>query len=275
MNGSWSIFVKEFRGHIRTPMAYVMAFVFLILIGYFFQESMNQLNRYTREYPMRIQQINAMRQMNMQAPNMPPPPNIDQSVVQRTYGTMSFLLIFIIPILTMRSFSEEYRSGTIELLWTSPTTSSGILAGKFFGSLSLYVGILTLTLVHVAMAAFFSEADAGPDFGLIVASYIGMFLLGATFISVGLFASSLSENQIISAVISFSLLLFFLVIGTASSYVGNYKAGEFLRYLSVSGHIDSFLQGVIRLRDVVYYLSFTGFMLFLTDRVLESRRWRA
>jgi len=275
MTGAWSIFLKEARGYLHSPMAYVMAFVFLILCGYFFQESMSGLNRYTREYPMRLQQIYAMRQMGMQAPDPPPPPNVDQQVIQRTYGTMSFLLVFILPILTMRTFSEEYRTGTIELLWTSPTTASGILAGKYLGALALYGSILGLTILYVLLAFWFTEPGGSPDIGLVVSSYLGMFLLGGTFLSVGLFSSSLTDNQIISAVISFSLLLFFVVVAAASSYVGNYQAAEFLRYMSLSGHVQDFLVGVVRARDIIYYLTFTWFMLFLTTRVLESRRWRA
>jgi ABC-2 type transport system permease protein len=152
MNGTLSIFLKEVRGYLHSPMAYVMAFVFLILTGYFFQESMNQLNRYTREYPLRLQQIHAMTEMEMQAPQPPPPPNIDQIVVRRTYGTMTFLLTFIIPILTMRTFSEEYRSGTIELLWTSPTTTTGILLGKYLGALALWTAIIRISCVFPAIA---------------------------------------------------------------------------------------------------------------------------
>ncbi len=275
MNGTWSIFLKEVRGYLHSPMAYVMAFVFLILTGYFFQESMNQLNRYTREYPLRLQQIHAMTEMEMQAPQPPPPPNIDQIVVRRTYGTMTFLLTFIIPILTMRTFSEEYRSGTIELLWTSPTTTTGILLGKYLGALALWTAIILISFVFPAIAYWYAESGAGPDTGLLLSSYFGIYLLGATFISVGLFSSSLTENQIISAVISFSLILFFVSIAAAASYVGNFAAGEFLRYLSVSGHVEGFLSGVIRLRDILYYITFIGFMLFVTNRVLESRRWRA
>ncbi len=273
MKGTWTIFKKELRSYLHSPVAYVMAFVFLILCGYFFQESVNYLSRYTHEYPMRAQQAEQMRQYGMQAP-MPPPPNVDQVVIQRTYSVMSFLLIFIAPILTMRIFSEEYRGGTIELLWTSPVTSAEIIAGKFLGSLALYTGMLTLTLLYIAVAYMFTEASAHPDGGIIFSSYLGMILMGATFISIGVFCSSLTENQIVAAVISFSLLLFFLVIGAAADYVGNFSAKEFLAYITFSTHVDSFIKGVIVLRDIVYYVTFTGFMLFLTNRVLESRRWR-
>jgi len=273
MNATWTIFTKELRSYLHSPVAYVLAFVFLIICGYFFQDSMNALSRYTSEYPMRVQQAYQMRQYGMQA-QMPPAPNIDLFVVQRTYGVMSFILLFIMPILTMRVFSEEYRSGSIELIWTSPVKTGEMLVGKYLGAVALYAVILALTLLFIALAYGFAESGAGPDSGLVLSSYIGMLLLGATFISVGVFASSLTENQIISAVISFSLLLFFLVVSAAADYVGNYSAGEFLRYLSISGHVDSFLKGVLQLRDVVYYVTFTGFMLFLTNRVLESRRWR-
>lgn len=272
MSGAWTIFTKELRSYLHSPVAYVLAFVFLILAGYFFQESMNYLSRYSAEYPMRLQQAMQMRQYGMQTP---PPPNVDQIVIRRTYGVMGFLLIFIMPILTMRTYAEEYRSGTVELLWTSPVSTAQVLAGKFLGALTLFLGILALTLLYVAVTFWFTAPDVRPDAGLIVANYLGLVLMGAAFISVGVLASSLTENQIVAAVVSFSLLLFFLVIGAAADYVGNFAASEFLRYLSINGHMDLFMKGVISLKDVIYYLSFIGFMLFLTNRVLESRRWRS
>lgn len=275
MKGAWSVFLKEAGGYARSPMAYVMAFVFLIICGYFFQQAATELNQYSRDYPMRVYQIQTMQEMGMDTPRMPPPPNIDVSVIHNTFSTVSFMLTFIIPILTMRTFAEEYRSGTIEMLWTSPVSSGGILAGKYLAALALYAAILALTLLYVILAFWFTERGAGPDTGLLIGSYTGLFLLGAAAISVGVLASSLTENQIISAVISFSILLFFVVIGAAGSYVGSYKVIMFLQYLSISGHVTSFLRGLIDLRSVVYYLTFIGFMLFLTNRVLESRRWRA
>ena len=268
MKGTWTIFVKELRSYVHSPVAYVMAFVFLILCGYFFQDAMNFLNRYTTDYPMRYQQAQQMRR------DPPPPPNVDIVVIRRTYSVMAFLLTFIMPILTMRLYSEEYRNGTIELLFTSPVTPGQTLAGKFLASFALYAGILVLTLNFVAFAYLYAEEGVRPDTGLILSCYLGLLFLGASFISVGVFASALTENQIVAAVVSFSVLLMFLVIGAAADYVGNYSAAEFLGYLAVNGHADSFLHGVISLRDIVYYITFIGFMLLLTNRVLESRRWR-
>ena len=220
---------------------------------------------------MLVRQAEEMGQYGYQAP---PPPNVDEIVVKRVFGVMSFLLIFIIPILTMRVYSEEYRSGTIELLWTSPVKAEGVLAGKFLASLVLYAGIIGLSLFYIGVAALYTEPGAGPDIGLVFTSSLGMLMLGGTFIAVGIFSSALTENQIVAAVISFSILLFFLVISAAAQYVGSYSASEFLRYLSLSGHMNGFLSGVLSLRDIVYYLTFIAFMVFLTNRVIESRRWR-
>ncbi len=271
MTGTWTIFKKELRSYLHSPVAYVLAFVFLIISGYFFQDSMNYLSRYTAQYPMLVRQAAEMAQYGAQTP---PPPNIDQVVVKRVFGTMSFLLIFIMPILTMRSYSEEYRGGTIELLWTSPVSAEGVLAGKYLATLVLFASIILLSLVYIGLGALYTESGAGPDMGLLLASVLGMLLIGGTFIAVGIFASALTENQIVAAVISFSILLAFLVVSAAADYVGNYAASEFLRYLSLSGHMNSFLSGVLSVRDIVYYLTFIGFMMFLTNRVIESRRWR-
>ena len=269
--GTRTVFTKELRGFVISPVAYVMAFVFLIICGYFFQESMSGLSRYTSQYPMLVQQ--AQQRAEYGAP-MPTLPNVDEFVVKRTFGIMSFLLIFIVPILTMRTYSEEYRNGTIELLWTSPVGSGATLAGKYISTVTLYSAIILLSLVYIAVGTVFTQAGAGPDAGLVFSSFLGMVFLGAAFISVGIFASSVTENQIVAAVISFSILLFFLMIGFASDFVGNYKALQFLQYLSISGHMDQFLRGVISARDTLYYVSFIGFMMFLTYLVIESRRWR-
>jgi ABC-2 type transport system permease protein len=273
MKGTITVFKKEFRGYLHSPVAYVMTFVFLIICGYFFQASMNRLNRYSAQYPMMVQR--AVQYKNMGA-RMPAPPNLDNVVVKGgVFGVMSFLLIFIIPILTMRIYSEEYRGGTIELLWTSPISAGAVLAGKFLAALLLFTCMMTLTLVFIAIAGMYAGAGSGPDIGLVAANMIGVLLMGATFISIGIFASALTENQIVAAVISFSVLLFFLVIGAGAGQVGNYAAAEFLRYLSITGHMDAFQRGVLSGRDALYYISLTGFMLFLTNRVIESRRWRA
>ena len=269
--GTRAIFVKELRGFVISPVAYVMAFVFLIIAGYFFQESMSSLSRYTSQYPMLVQRAQQMAEYGAQ---MPGPPNVDEFVVKRTFGIMSFLLIFIVPILTMRTYSEEYKNGTIELLWTSPVGSGATLVGKYLATFTLYAVIILLSLVYIAVASVFTGAGAGPDIGLIFASTVGTLFIGAAFIAVGIFSSSVTENQIVAAVISFSMLLFFLMIGYASDFVGNYKALQFLQYLSISGHMNYFLRGVLSVQDTFYYVSFIGFMMFLTYLVIESRRWR-
>ena len=172
-------------------------------------------------------------------------------------------------MLTMRLYAEEKKTGTIELLITSPISSVQVLLGKFFACFSLYAIIVSLTMVYF----FILEAYGSPDWGPIFSGYLGYLFLGATFISVGILASALTENQIVAVLLSFGILLMFWLIDWSASFAGP-TAAKILQYVSFIEHLEDFQRGVIDSRDVVFYLSFTFFCLFLTTRVVESRRWR-
>ncbi|MGH9337783.1 MAG: ABC transporter permease, partial [Vicinamibacteria bacterium] len=178
------------------------------------------------------------------------------------------VLLFLLPMLTMRSFSEEIRTGTIELLLTSPLTDFQIVAGKFLGALALYGCMLALTLLHMGVLFFFGD----PEWKPLLAGYLGMLLLGGAFISFGLVFSSLTRNQIIAGFLSFATFLFLWLIEYAESWAG--AAAGFVTYVSVTKHLSEFAKGVVDTRDVVYYLSFIGLGLFLSKQSLQSLRWR-
>jgi ABC-2 type transport system permease protein len=165
----------------------------------------------------------------------------------------------------MRLIAEERKNFTAELLFTSPVRVFHIVLGKFLASYIFFGLMLLFSAVYVVVI----KAYGNPDLGPVLSGYLGLFLLGGSFLTAGLFSSSLTENQIVAAVISFGILLVFWIIGASSD-----AEGSILGYLSIINHLDNFTKGVIELKDIVYYLSFTFFGLFLTHITLESERWR-
>jgi ABC-2 type transport system permease protein len=182
---------------------------------------------------------------------------------------MAVVLLFFIPMLTMRLFAEEKRSGTMELLLTYPLRDGEVLAGKFFASLALYASILVLTLFYPVTVAWFTRIE----WGAVLTGYLGLLLLGAAFLSIGLFVSSTTENQIVAGFGTFGALLALWLLGWfADSAQGALRTT--VQQAAIIEHMDGFAKGVIDTKDLVYYLSVTGFALFLTLRSLESKRWR-
>ena len=178
-------------------------------------------------------------------------------------------MIFIAPLFTMRLYAEERKSGTIELLFTYPVSDAAVLAGKFAACLTAFVILLAGTLPGVIAVALV----ATPAWKVIACGYGALFLLGCAFFSLGTFASTLTRNQIIAAVISFGLLLVLWFIGEAKTSAGP-AVGSILEYMSVSKHFENLSKGLIDSRDVIFYIVFSAFFLFLTLRQISSYRWR-
>ena len=259
MRNFLAIYTKEMRSYFVSPVAYVIAGVFLFLTGYLFRNILMQFNFYCLQF--------SQRQQFMQGgmPNL----NLNEMVITQFFAVMDFIWLMVVPMLTMRLFAEEKKSGTIELLMTSPLSTTQILLGKFFAALSLYMTIVALTLVYCLILELYGD----PDWGPIWSAYLGYLLLGGTFIGVGILASSLTENQIVAVLLAFGTLLLLWLIDWSASFAGP-TAAKILTYLSIIQHLQGFQRGVIDSGDVVFYLSLTFFTLFLTSRVLESRRWR-
>jgi ABC-2 type transport system permease protein len=251
----WPIFKKEMRLYFTSPLAYVVIAVFLVLAGYFFFAIFDFFARASLQVAMN--------------PQMGRELNATDNVLRPLFSNVSVILLLLMPLLTMRLFAEERRSGTIELLLTYPVRDGAVLMGKFAAALALYAVMLILTLLYPAMVAFFTRLEWGP----VLTGYIGLLLLGAAFIAAGIFASSLTENQIIAAMTTFGILLLFWVIGWSAETVGG-AAGRVLSHLSLIEHFDNFGKGVLDTRDVIYYVSFIAFALFLSLRSLEARRWK-
>jgi ABC-2 type transport system permease protein len=182
---------------------------------------------------------------------------------------MSVVLLFFIPMLTMRLFAEEKKSGTIELLLSYPVRDGEVLAGKFLAAQALFAVLLVLTLLYPAIVGYFTRLEWGP----ILTGYLGLLLTGATFLAIGILVSSLTENQIVAGFATFGVLLAFWIIGWgAEAAGGNFRT--VLQYLSITDHMDGFTRGIIDTKDLVYYASAIALALFLTLRSLDSKRWR-
>jgi len=251
----WPIFKKEMRLYFTSPIAWVILTIFLFIAGYFFY---NIFAYYTL----------ASMQSSMN-PQMGRELNVTDSVLRPLFSNVSVVLLLLMPLVTMRLFAEERRSGTIELLLTYPVRDGAVLAGKYLAALGLYALMLAFTLVYPGIVLYFARLEWGP----LATGYLGLLLMGATFIAVGILASSLTENQIVAAIGTFGALLMFWVVGWSAEYVGG-AWGRVLSHLSILDHFDTFARGILDTKDVIYYLNFTLVALFLTHRSLEARRWK-
>jgi ABC-2 type transport system permease protein len=251
-----AVLKKEMAVYFATPIFYITGFFFLLLGGYFF---------YFNTYNYTLISYQAAQNLQMAAYLNPL-----QMVFRPLFGTLAVVLLLLVPLLTMRLLAEEKRAGTAELLFTYPLTDWAIIFGKFLAALLIFAIFLIFTLAYPL--AFSTLARL--DWASLGACYLGILLLGGACLALGLFASSLTENQIIAAVTAFALLLLFWIIGWQQD-IGAPGWGGVFAALSLMDHYDGFIRGVIDTRDLVFFLSFIYFFLFLTKRQLESRRWRA
>jgi ABC-2 type transport system permease protein len=197
------------------------------------------------------------------------PVNVNQMMIRHLLLNATVVLLFVLPLITMRTYAEEKRSGTIELLLTSPVTDFQIILGKFFGAMALYTAMLAVTLVHMGILFWFGN----PEWKPIATGYLGLLLLGGCFISVGLLISSLTKNQIVAGMVTFAVFLLLWVLDWNASAAGP-TGQSILNYLSITQHLDDFVKGVIDTKHLVYYASFITFGLFLTAKSVDSERWR-
>jgi ABC-2 type transport system permease protein len=251
-----AIFSREWRSLIVSPVAAVSVAMFLLVSGYLFYSIVIIASAQTR----------MMLRMQQMAPQL----NANDVILTPSLRNLSVILLLIVPILTMRLMAEEKKQKTSELLLTSPVTVTQIIFGKYFAVLALYGMMLGLTLYMPLLLARFGTLAWWP----VVAGYLGLFLVGAVFLSVGLLASSLTENQMVAAMTSFSILLVMWLLGWAGAATADTQLGPLLANLSILAHLNNFLAGLIDTKDVVYLLGLAAISLFLTHRVVESQRWR-
>jgi len=233
-----TIAFKEFKSYLTSPMAYIVAAIFLAATGFFFGNRVLSPSTYY------------------------------ETSLKGFLGIASILLLLLASVLTMRLLAEERKMGTLELLLTAPVRDSEVILGKFLSSLGVLAVMLVLTFYYPILLISFGDPDMGP----IATSYLGLLLLGCTALAVGLFASSLTSNQIVAAVVSGGILFALWFVGFAADILPQ-AIGEVVGYFSLSFHFPNFTSGIIDTRSIVYYLSMTALFLFLAIRSLENSRW--
>jgi ABC-2 type transport system permease protein len=244
---------RELNAYFSSPIAYVLIGFFALLFGWFFYVPLAYFEQQSMQMGMNPTQAL----------------NINQMLVGPTLMNTTVIMLFLFPLITMRTYSEEKRSGTIELLLTSPITDVQIILGKFFGAMLLYAAMLAITLIHIGILFIYGE----PEWKPIATGYLGLLLMGGSFLSLGLFISSLTKNQIVAGIATFAVFLMLWVINWIGTFVGP-TMQTVLAYLSLTDHFDDFSRGIIDTKHVIYYLSFMAFGLFLTAKSVDSERWR-
>jgi ABC-2 type transport system permease protein len=254
MRSLYAILKRELYVYFSSPIAYVVVTIFLLLSGYFFYSAFAYFSM-----------------ISVQAMQMPGAGgiNVTEMVLYPTFGNMSVIMLLMMPLLTMRLFAEEKKAGTLELMLSYPVRETELLFGKFIACMLIFLIMLALTWLYPFLMWLYAEPDIGP----IVTGYLGLFLMGTAFMALGLMVSSITENQIVAAAISFGAILMFWLIGWAEAFAGP-SLGKVLSHISLLEHFENFSKGVIDTRDIIYYINFNILFLFITMRSLESKRWR-
>ena len=238
MRNVWTITTRELNSYFVSPVAYVVSAAFLLISGVLFSLIITSTL---------------------------------QASLNGAFGNITFILILVAPILTMKLLAEEVRMGTLELLLTSPVDDWQVVVGKYLGSLILFaVMLLAPTLVYVVFLVAFGQ----PDFGPIISGYLGVLLLGGAFLAVGVLASSLTQNQVVAGFLGIVFLLLMWISDALNQIVGGGAVGSALSYLSITQHYNDFLSGVIATPNIIYPLSVIAVSLFIATQVLQTRRWR-
>ena len=229
------VFKKELRSYFNSPVAYIVIVVFLVILGWFFTSNLFLANVAT---------------------------------LRTVFEMTPFLLLFFAPAITMRLISEEKKSGTLELLLTKPVKEYEIIVGKFLAAWMLYFFALLPTLSYYITLSFLGSLDMGP----VIGGYLGLFFVGAVFLGISVFGSSITENQVVAFIVSFLIVFILFILDKILLYVPSSIATT-LEYLSIDYHFSNIARGVIDTRDIIYYLSAVSFMLMLGTVALQKRRW--
>lgn len=259
MRNFLAIFNREVKSYFSSPIAYVVIGLFLVISGIFY-------------YLIVTNFVNICLRADMQAQMYryaPPKLNLNMMAIRPIFHNMALFAVFWLPLVTMRSFSDEKRSGTIELLLTSPVTNTQSILGKYAASALLYLVMLGATFVYMILLFIYGN----PEIGQILTGYLGLFLLGLAYLSFGVFFSALTDNQIVAAVSTFAFVLFFWAIGWISEVLSP-ELGKLLVNFSLIEHFDDFAKGVLDSGHIIFYLSFITMGVFLTFVSIESSKWR-
>ncbi|KMY67920.1 hypothetical protein AAU61_08700 [Desulfocarbo indianensis] len=255
MKSFGAIYMKELRSYFHSATAYVLLVGFLLITGYFFYAGVAQYAMFS----LQAMQNPVMMKINLM-----------DYLVTPLLGNMAVIFILVTPLLTMRLLAEERRTGTIELLLSYPVSDGGVVLAKFLAAWTMAAIMLGLSWCHMLILLWISE----PHAPAMLVGYLGMLLLCGAFVSLGVFASAVTENQIVAALISFAGLLLLWVLGWSSAVVGE-EAGPILESFSLTNRLQDFSRGLLDTADVAYFVLFMGFFLFVSIRVLEAKRWKA
>jgi len=255
MRNVWIIWRKELRSYFVSPIAYLLVTMFAVVFGFFFWNALGYFVLMGMEQQMRGRSF---------------PMNLNEQVIRPLLSNVAVIGLFVIPMITMRLFAEEKRSGTIELLTTSPIRDIEIILGKWFAAVTLYACMLLFTGLNF----LFLFKYGNPDWKPLAIAYLGLLLQASGMLAIGTFISTLTKNQIIAGATTFGVLLMLWVLEWVSGYESATWA-QVLGYMSVTTHFDSFAKGVLDTKDAIYYLTLIFAGLFFTARSMESLRWRS
>ncbi|MBM3810987.1 MAG: ABC transporter [Acidimicrobiia bacterium] len=255
MTNIWIICRKELKSYFASPIAYGLMAFFALISGYFFYAATA---------------IFVSRGMESQMMGRPMPMDVNEWVIRPVLMNVSVIGLFLIPMITMRLFAEEKRSGTIELLATSPVRDFEIILGKWFAALLMYIAILAVSALNILILF----AYGSPDWRPLLVGYFGLILQGGCLLAIGTFISTTTRNQIIAGVGTFAICLLLWVLDWVTAFETT-ATSKVLSYLSVVTHFEPFSKGVLDSKDIIFYFSVIVFGLFLTARSMESLRWRS
>jgi ABC-2 type transport system permease protein len=249
---------KELRHYFHSPIAYLVMTVWAALCGVIF-------------YILTAAFVSQAMRMQMMGGMGAPPMSVNEFVVRpMLQGILMVVLLFLLPLVTMRLYAEEKRSGTIELLLTSPLTDLQIILGKFMGALVLYAVLVAIAFLYIGVLFFYGNPSAKP----LIANALGLLLFGAALLALGMWFSTFTKNQIIAGVLSMVVFLMLFIADWPQNFSSSTPV-KVLAYMSLSNHLDNFAKGVIDLGDVVYYLSGVALGIFLTARSVDALKGRA
>jgi ABC-2 type transport system permease protein len=246
---------KELKSYFASPIAYLLMAFFALIFGFGFYTATRDMVRFSMQSQMMGQQQ---------------PMNVNDQIIRPLLGFASTIALFLIPMITMRLFAEEKRSGTIELLLTSPIKDIEIIIGKWVGAMLLYLCVLGMSMINIAMLFAWGKPDLKP----VLVAYLGLILQGGALLAIGAFISTTTKNQIIAGGVTFFVCLLLWLLSWFTAYDSSAPA-QVVNYISIVTHFENFSKGVLDSKDVVFYLSMIFFALFITSRSMESLRWRS
>jgi ABC-2 type transport system permease protein len=244
---------KELKSYFASPVAYLLMAFFALIFGFGFYTATRDFVRFS-----------AMAQMQQQ------PINVNEQIIRPLLGFASTIALFLVPMISMRLIAEEKRTGTIELLMTSPVKDVEIIIGKWLGAVVLYLCVLGMSMINVAMLFAWGKPDLKP----VLIAYLGLILQGACLLAIGTFISTTTRNQIIAGGVTFFVCLLLWLLSWFTAF-DNGPINQVINYISIVTHFENFSKGVLDSKDVVFYFSMIFFSLFITARAMESLRWRS